>query len=394
MLVYRAAALLMVVLVAAPGAMADTTEIVGPMTIVMPSGWTRRAADPVMFHVAEASASGQDKGQVHVNAVQQPGATQAAVHAALWNQMLQREARPKRQSNGSFGRFTWSQMDVSTAGRTIEYYRLYTTKADASHIVVLFVASSATMFNRQLAVVEGVLAKARFAGTGETAASPAPRAGSVSGLPATDIPIVESHVHVEIRSVTSTSNVLTDHILFFQNGIVVREGVITAPRSCYAAIPVADLRALPFNYGRWQENKSARVVSIAWQEGPSWTLQREGDRLSLGGKRLLKLRPLDGLKLDGTFVHRSLTGANIVLVLRRDGSFETGGLMEEMTCPAPGGRPTLSGSGTYEVRKWTLILRFASGQVTLLPIAVDSEADLQGVGKFSLRSSYDFVKAR
>ena len=73
---------------------------------------------------------------------------------------------------------------------------------------------------------------------------------------------------------------------------------------------------------------------------------REGDRLSLGGKRLLKLRPLDGLRLDGTFVHRSLTGANIVLVLRPDGSFETGGLMEEMTCPTPGGRPTLSGSGT------------------------------------------------
>jgi hypothetical protein len=68
--------------------------------------------------------------------------------------------------------------------------------------------------------------------------------------------------------------------------------------------------------------------------------------------------------------------------------------MEEMTCPAPGGRPTLSGSGSYEVRKWTLILRFAFGKVTLLPIAVDSEEDLQGVGKFSLRSSYDFVKAR
>ena len=38
MLIDRAAALLMVVLVSAPSAMADTTEIVGPMTIVMPSG--------------------------------------------------------------------------------------------------------------------------------------------------------------------------------------------------------------------------------------------------------------------------------------------------------------------------------------------------------------------
>jgi hypothetical protein len=397
MIVQRAAALLIpVVLIStAPDATArETTEIIGPMAIVMPSGWTRKAADPVMFYIAEASASGQEESQVHVNAVHQPGATRASVHGALWNQMLQREMRPKRQSNGSFGRFTWSQMEVFTAGgQKIEYYRLYTTRADASHIAVLFVANSTRMFSKQLAAVEGVLANARFGATSETAASPA-RANGIPWLPAKDIPVVESHVHVEIRSVTLTSNVLRDHILFFQNGIVVREGFITAPRNCYATIQTADLAAMPFNYGRWRENKPAGEVSIAWQEGPSWMLQREGDRLSLGGRKLLKFPPLDGLKLDGTFVHRSLTGTNIALVLRRDGNFETGGLLEEMTCQAPDGRPTLSGSGIYEVRKWTLILRFSSGKVTLLPISVDSEEDLQRVGKFSLRSSYDFVRAR
>jgi hypothetical protein len=397
MIVRHAAALLIslgLVTTAEGPAAAQTTEVVGPMTIVMPSGWTRRAADPVMFFVAEASASGQEVSQVFVNAVNQPGATQAAVHGVLWNQMLQSESRPKRLSNGSFGRFTWSQMEVSDAGgQKIAYYRFYTTKADASHVAVLFVATSANMFNKQLAAVEGALANAKFSTT-EPAVSPAPRANSVPGFPAKDIPIVESHIHVEIRPGSLTSNVLNDHILFFQNGIVVRQGFISAPRDCYATIQTADLATLPFNYGRWRENKPAGEVSIAWQEGPPWTLKRDGDRLSLAGKKLLKFQPLDGLKLDGTFVHRSLTGANIVLALRRDGNFETAGLLEEMTCPGGDPRPALSGSGTYEVRKWTLILRFASGKVTLLPISVTSEQDLQQVSKFSLRSAYDFVKAR
>jgi hypothetical protein len=399
--VQRAACLLtlLALVSAVPGAMAQgTTEVVGPLTIVMPAGWTRRATDPVSFYLVERSAAGQEESHVFLNAVQQPGATQDAVHGALWGEMLRRESRPKRQSNGSFGRFTWTQMEILNArGQTIEVHRFYTTKAETSHVAVLFVTNSGAVFNKQLPVVEAVLANAKFRGTPETVAPSAPPGGAAAGvpsLPAKDIPIVESHVHVDIRSATLTSNVLTDHILFFQNGIVVREGFITAPRSCYVTIQAADLGTLPFNYGRWQENKSAREVSIRWQEGPPWSLKREGDALSLGGKKLLKFRPLDGLKLDGTFVHRSLLGTNIALALRRDGHFEAGGLLEEMACQAPEGRPTLSGSGTYEVRKWTLILRFASGKVTLLPISVPNDEDLQRVGRFSLRSAYDFVKTR
>ena len=401
MIVRRSASLLtLLALVAtAPGAMAQgTTEVIGPMTIIMPSDWTRKAADPVSFSLVERSAAGQEESHVYLNAVQQPGATQDAVHSALWGEMLRRESRPKRQSNGSFGRFTWTQMEILNArGQTIEYHRFYTTKADTSLIAVLFVTNSGTMFNKQLPVVEAALANARFRGTPDTAVPSAPPGSGAAGvpsLPAKDIPIVESHVHVDVRSATLTSNVLTDHILFFQNGIVVREGFITAPRTCYVTIQAADLGTLPFNYGRWQENKSAREVSIRWQEGPSWTLKREGDALSLGGKKLLKFRTLDGLKLDGTFVHRSLLGTNIALVLRRDGHFDADGLLEEMTCPTPDGRPTLTGSGTYEVRKWTLILRFSSGKVTLLPISVPNEEDLQRVTRFSLRSAYDFVNAR
>lgn len=384
--------------IAPPASPAETTHIVGPMTVVMPSGWVRRATDPVSFYLAEISAAGQDESQVYFNSVEQPGATQAAVHKALWDQMVLQERRPNRQNEGSFGRFTWSQMEIPTDEvRGSEYHRFYSTQVNASHIVVLFTANSTKMFNKHVALVEGVLANATFRAIPGSAASSngssVPPSSRGPWLPAKDIPIVESHIHVDIRPSTLTSNVLTDHILFFQNGIVVREGVITAPRSCYATIPAADLAALPFNYGRWQENKLAGDVSVQWQEGPPWTLKREGDRLSLGGKKLLKLRSLDNLKLDGTFVHRTTMGTDITLVFRRDGHFETPGLLEEMICQPPDGRPTLSGTGTYEVRKWTLILRFSSGQITLLPISVASDDNLQAVGQFSLRSAYDFVKA-
>jgi hypothetical protein len=387
---------------------AQTTEVVGPMTAVMPSGWTRRATDPPSFFVAEMSAAGQEEFHVYFNSVVQPGAAQAAVHTAVWNQMLQREPRQKlRLSNGSLGRFTWSQMEVA-AGQRSEVSRLYSTQAESTHVVVLVVATSTTMFGRHLATVESVLTNAKFRGVPDSAASPgrsggasaaaggaaAPSSSGVPWLPAQDIPIVDSQLHIQISSGGFSSNVLTDVILFFKNGVVVREGIITAPRSCYATIPAADLTTLPHNYGRWQENKATGEVLIKWQEGSPWTLKRQGDRLSLGGRMLLKFRPLDGVKLDGTFVHRSLAGTNIPLVLRRDGTFETSGLMEEMVCEPPDRRPTLSGSGTYEIRKWTLILRFTSGKVTLLPFSVLSEEDLRAINKFSLRSAYDFSRVR
>lgn len=400
MAVKRAASLQMLVMVALVATVrcvsaAETTQIVGPMTVVMPSGWSEKNTNPISFYIAEVSARGQEESQVYFNSVDQPGVTQASVHKALWDQMLQQENRPKRQSNGSFGRFTWSQMEILNDGaRESEYHRLYTTQSDASQIAVLYSANSTTMFNKHVPTVEGVLANARFRSAPESTAPAAAPSFSVPWLPAKDIPIVESHVHIELRASSLTSNVLTDHILFFQNGIVVREGVITAPRSCYVTLQTADLATLPFNYGRWHENKTAGEVSVQWQEGPSWTLKREGDRLSLGDKKLLKLRPLDGLKLDGVFVHRALVEKNVTLGLHRDGSFETSGLMEEMICQPPDGRPTLSGAGTYEVRKWTLVLRFSSGKITLLPISVAREEDLQAVSNFSLRSAYDFVKTR
>jgi hypothetical protein len=81
------------------------------------------------------------------------------------------------------------------------------------------------------------------------------------------------------------------------------------------------------------------------------------------------------------------------LALRADGNSEAAGLIESMTCwwqRRPGAFP---GSGRHEVRKWTLILRFADDRSTYLPLHVLSDENLQRANKFELNGR-DLVRAR
>ncbi|MFN0298910.1 MAG: hypothetical protein ACKVQU_01000 [Burkholderiales bacterium] len=229
---------------------------------------------------------------------------------------------------------------------------------------------------------------------GLPANAPASDARHTASVPTSGgVPIVEAHVHVDTRNITMTSNVLTDHILFFGNGLVAREGVITGPRECYALYDAGNLKQLPRNYGRWQADKGAGTVRIQWQEGPPWLLRRDGNRLSVDGKMLLPLRPFEGLRMNGVYVHRDGGGPIAHLALGADGRFEAAGLIESMTCWRQLRPGAYAGSGHYEVRQWTLLLRFANGAVTALPMHLESGENLQQVGKFLLNGR-DFDRVR
>jgi hypothetical protein len=377
---WRVAALLML---ATSGAAAQSPLTIGPMTVAVPAAWTPLPATiPNLVQYSLPSADPQQQSVVSFAVTPDRG------HQALWDGLLQMTGSPKEQRSGRSGRFVWSDMRVgNTRSGQDEWHRMYSTQEGNVRAAVSIVANAQPAFAGALAAVEPLIAAARF-GPAPTAPA-APQAAS----PAGDVPIVEAHVHVDIRAVTATSNVLTDHILFFGNGIVAREGVITGPRECYVLYDVRQLAKLPFNYGRWREDKGAGTVHIQWQEGPPWTLTREAGRLSLGGKRLLPLRPLDGLRLDGLYEYRPVGSPPSRIELRPDGGFEAANLAERMGCPTQARPGALSGSGQYEVRKWTLILRFAGGQLTLLPLHVESGEDLRRVGKFWL-NGHDFVRLR
>jgi hypothetical protein len=375
---------------AAPGLGATgTRETVGPMTVPIPAGWTRQARpDGTVVFLAGAAGS-QELSEIQFSSVDAANADQGTVHTALWNEMLKQLAAPSSQVSGEFGRFNWSEMEaLDRAENRRFWYRLFNSKEGASHVVVMIAAGDARTFRNRIAAVEDALSQASFAGARQAATATAP----VSAPAMEGTPIVESQIHVQIRPISFGSNMTSDHILFFQNGIAVRTGFTNGPRECYAALPATNLQSLPFNYGRWRENAATRALDVAWQEGPSWHLTREGSQLSLEGKKLLKFRPIDGAQFDGVYAYRPVGGEPSALRLTAGGKFEARNLTDSMVCPI-GQSAMRDGSGSYEVKKWTLILRFDNGVTNLLPLGIPDGEGQQGVTRF-LVNGYDFSLVR
>lgn len=372
-------------------AFAGTSETFGPMTVSVPSEWRKRTEPDGAIAFAIGAAGAKDECEAFFSSGDNPALSESAAHQGIWAQLLSQLDTPEKQESGASGRFNWTETDAfNRKEKRREWYRLYTTKEGATLIGIIVGASTEPLFRTGIDSLEELLANAKFVGTPGTAASSPSQASAASGArDADEVPIVESHVHIQIQPGSFTSSVLTDHILLFANGIVVRTGVIDGPRECYAALPVANLTTLPFNYGRWRKNKAASAIDVDWQEGAAWHLDRENEeKLSLNGKRLLKLRPVDGAKFDGAYVYRSGNDLS-ALGFTADGKFEALNLTESMTC---GGAAIASGTGTYEVRKWTLILHFSNGTTTMLPLTIRNEENLQKVRTFSVKH-YEFAAA-
>jgi hypothetical protein len=366
---------------------------VGPMTVAIPADWPaglEQGPNVASFFITGGAAPQQS--MVTLTAVRGNGEDGEAAHGKMWTAYATPFASWNRIGTGNVGSFRWSEMIATNQNRQQGWHRLYTASRDGMHIVVLLVASTIPEFNRVRPIADRVLSSATF---GDAPAATAAAGPAAPAAPATtdDVPIVEAHVHIEMRAFGSTSNVLTDHILFFANGLVSREGVINGPRECYALYNVRGLPKLPLNYGRWTEDKVAGVVRIQWQEGQPWMLQRDGTRLILGGKALLQLRPIDGMQLNGTYAYKSVSGEVSQLEFRPGGQFSAANLLDSMSCGTQLRPGALSGSGTYVIRKWTLILRFSNGAITTLPMHLESDQDLQRVTKFWLKS-HDFVRVR
>jgi len=361
-------------------------ETVGPMTVTLPADW-RRELRPDGTIAFLTSADGRARSEVQFSSANIPGVAPGAAHKAIWGEIVRQATAPGEPAYGRLGGFEWSEMAaVDPAENQRFWYRLYTTKVGNDCVVVLVAVNSAPAFRKLVVQVDQALSKAQLGGQSTFTAAVA------AATSLTDVPIVEAHIHTEIRAISFTSNVLTDHILLFKNGIAVRSGFSNGPRECYATLPVANLASLPSNYGRWREDK-ARAVDIAWQEGPAWHLDRSGDRLSLAGKVLLKYRSIDSAKIEGTYAYSPVGDPPTVLRFARDGGFEARNLTDSMVCQS--GTPLVTtGSGRYEVRNWTLILRFDNGATNLLPLKIaDQEQNLQNIGGFTVRS-YEFLRAR
>lgn len=372
---YRALLLLLsLCFAAAAPAMATNTETIGSMTLTFPAEWQRQARpDGTVSYVV-----GADRGEVQLFNVAVPNPTTPAIlHNTLWGEVLRMVNAPSRLQSGTNGRFHWTEAQgVDANSQQRFWYRLYTTPEAARCLGIVVVSPSAEGYRAQITALESALGKAQL--------------GDAAPAPVDDIRIVESLIYHEMSSFALTSSRLTEHILFFANGVVVRSSVINGPIACYAALPVTNLQTLPAGYGSWRENPSTRGIDITWKEGAAWQLQREGGRFILDGRVLPQLRPIDGAKLNGLYAYRPVGDEPSILKFDAAGRFEAANLNENMICKT-GGPLMHNGSGKYELRKWTLILRFENGVTHMIPLKIAEDQDT--VRSFSVKS-YEFELVR
>jgi hypothetical protein len=381
-----AAALL---LLALPAAGADTVrETIGPMTITVPATWTRNVDATGTVNFVPGTGGGEGQSQYSFSKYEGGVPNQLDGHRLMWTEIKKNAGIAKAERSGKAGRFDWSETTAQERNGTREFsLRFYSTKEGDAHVCVAIIATSPALLQARVAEIEKILAAAKFAGTKlpppEVGAAPAAGGG---------VPIVGSYIKVEVRfGGIGGSNMTKDHVLLFGNGIAVRWGVINGAIACYAALPVSNLATLPHNYGRWSRNDATGDIEVRWQEGPAWQMRRDGGSYSVDGRKLLALRPLEPAKFNGIYAYQPVGDAPSALALMPDGRFEAQNLGENLSCGGP--RATRNGRGRYEVRQWTLILRFDDGTTSMLPLHIRDEENLAAVKKFWVKS-YEFEPAR
>jgi len=165
------------------------------------------------------------------------------------------------------------------------------------------------------------------------------------------------------------SSVETTLLLLFANGVAARAPLVSsgAIDDTYWAEGLATMD--PRNpseigargVGHWTE--SGGTVTITWQIGGTQTLARAGNNLREQYVTWSPYPSVDGLRLSARYEHVPPFGPPWGVTLRADGTFQEDGVNEIMggTDINPG-FPT-HGAGTYEIARWSLILRFPNGFV-------------------------------
>jgi hypothetical protein len=124
-------------------------------------------------------------------------------------------------------------------------------------------------------------------------------------------------------------------------------------------------------YGRWSETDGK--INIKWNQGPEDNVRKEKEDLKeANGTLWSAIKSFDGLRLDGTYVREVAIGQPYMITLRKDGTFDADQVNEVMGGKLVNKKFPELGSGTYEFRKWSLILRFDTGFDQSIHVMFDS----------------------
>lgn len=137
----------------------------------------------------------------------------------------------------------------------------------------------------------------------------------------------------------------------------------------YAASPLVtkvDASLLNGDFGAWK-SVGERIHLVRREGSPPEIYERDGDGLQGGGRKWEAMPRVDAMKLSGRWASRSPADQKVSpwydwIEFNPDGRFSTEGLLRSVAVGDGRRKPPDKGSGTYELRDWTLFLAFDDGQ--------------------------------
>jgi hypothetical protein len=175
--------------------------------------------------------------------------------------------------------------------------------------------------------------------------------------------------------------------IFTDNGLMnVQEGLAAVDAAALAA--QAELEDTRFS--RWTEQGGVVALSENWHGALELTPEGANYR-GQDGAKWIWMHPVDGLKLDGVYVCAATPAApEQRIVFRKDGTFEATNIVHALGGPVNNPSFPVAGMGTYEFRKWSLVLRFEGGYAQAIHFPMNGEglAEARGI----ILSGAEFVR--
>ena len=347
-------------------------------TFARPKGWNRQE---IQNNIIMLSPPGADAQQCSVFIYPSQA---GEIHELVFHDRMFQTLTPlcqidkdQKAVRGSW-RFTWAK--IITPQKQNQWMILYTTRSGARLEAVYFAASSEEVLNKHRFAVDRMVtgidfpdAKPAPAGGPEWKPAPVPDADK-------DVKIVGAWIVARMESELGAPQKQTVKIVaLFENGVAAKVDAArtglndsTYPAEGLATVSVSNPGANDRRFGKWSEKDGK--IAITWNQGPEDQVERAGNHLK-DAKGILwsAMKPIDGVRLARTFIRENPGGLPFLLVLRKDGTFDADQVNETMGGKLVNPKFPEMGSGTYEFRKWSLILRFDTGFVQSIHVMFDAD---------------------
>jgi len=188
------------------------------------------------------------------------------------------------------------------------------------------------------------------------------------------------------------SHAVQQLLILFANGVAVKADIFGGnlaghhQSEGFATLDVTDPAVVgQGGFGRWRQQ--GQTIGITWNYANPEVLTQAGDSLVGAGVKYNPWRLADGIRLQGAYVRDMGPGLRSQgIVLAQDGTFAADGVNVVMGAELVMPQFPARGFGTYEVKKGSLVLRYANGFTVAIACNID--------GATLLLNNFPFVRER